>query len=70
MQSLAVGKRFRDGMEKPGRVICSNKRGQVMVEYVIVLLSVVLMYFMLRWLWYAFNASSGRVLDIITWKYP
>jgi len=47
-----------------------KKRGQVMVEYVVVLLSVVLMYIMLRLLLHAFNAYGGRALDLILWRYP
>ena len=46
------------------------KQGQVMVEYLIVLLSVVLMYFLLNILWGSFISYGNRALDFITWKYP
>jgi uncharacterized protein (UPF0333 family) len=48
----------------------TRKRGQVIVEYVIVLLSVVLMYFLLKVLFGSFMSYGSRALDFITWKYP
>jgi hypothetical protein len=48
----------------------TRKRGQVIVEYVIVLLSVVLMYFLLNVLFGSFMSYGSRALDFITWKYP
>ncbi len=57
-------------MDTLGMTVHGKKRGQVMVEYVVVLLSVVLMYIMLRLLLHAFNAYGGRALDLILWRYP
>jgi uncharacterized protein (UPF0333 family) len=57
-------------MDEPVQQSRRLKQGQVMVEYVIVLLAVLLMYFMLNIFWNAFNAYGGRALDLITWKYP
>ena len=57
-------------MDEPVKQCSRLKQGQVMVEYLIVLLAVVLMYFMLRIFWHAFNAYGDRALDLITWKYP
>jgi hypothetical protein len=65
-----VEKRSTNIKAEPIEPESGRKQGQVMVEYLLVLLSVVLMYFMLRLLLYAFNASSGRVLDLVTWRYP
>jgi len=57
-------------MEKPGKLGAERKRGQVMVEYLIVLLSVVLIFFLLRYFVNAFKAYGGRALDLIIWRYP
>ncbi len=65
-----LGNVLMNDMAKPVKRGGGRRRGQVMVEYLLVLLSVVLMYFMLNILWHAFNAYGGRALDLITWKYP
>jgi uncharacterized protein (UPF0333 family) len=57
-------------MERQGQLKNKWKRGQVMVEYLIVLLSVVLMYFLLNVLLGSFMSYGSRALDFITWKYP
>ncbi len=57
-------------MMEPGKCRLERKRGQVMVEYVMVLLSVILMYFMLNLFLNGFKAYGGRALDLILWRYP
>jgi len=57
-------------MERPGKLNHVKKAGQVMVEYLLVLLSVLLMYFLLNILANAFKAYGGRALDLILWRYP
>lgn len=58
-------------MKDPGKMKNQQKCGQVMVEYVVVLLSVVLMYFMIKGvLWGVFINYGERALDLILWRYP